>query len=170
MPSRQEYIQHLIKRDLKAHGLIKAREIGYLLKNIRKEVQTVLNQMVESGEVVPIQIHKKESEHYYTFKEKLDNLKPTRKSKKLLLLSPFDNLTIQRKRLLELFDFDYTIECYVPEAKRKVGYFSLPILWGTDFIGQIDLKANRKTKTFTGSKFGLGATFYVLGPGIHCTE
>ena len=66
--------------------------------------------------------------------------------KKLHILSPFDNLIIQRQRLKELFDFEYLLECYVPAAKRKVGYFSLPILYRTEFVGQIDLKADRKKK------------------------
>jgi hypothetical protein len=46
-------------------------------------------------------------------------------------LSPFDNLTIQRKRLNWLFDFDYVVEIYVPMENRKYGYFVLPILWAT---------------------------------------
>ena len=48
--------------------------------------------------------------------------------------------------MVKLFDYDYTIECYVPEAKRKYGYFCLPLLYGTDFIGRIDCKADRKNK------------------------
>jgi uncharacterized protein len=58
-------------------------------------------------------------------------------------LSPFDNLTIQRKRLKWLFGFDYVVEIYVPPEKRKYGYFVLPILWGDQLIGRMDAKANR---------------------------
>ena len=58
-------------------------------------------------------------------------------------MSPFDNLTIQRKRLNWLFDFDYVVEIYVPIEKRKYGYFVLPILWGDRLIGRMDAKANR---------------------------
>ena len=64
------------------------------------------------------------------------------------LLSPFNNLVIQRKRLKTLFNFDYTIECYVPEPKRKFGYFCLPILHNDSFVGRFDPKADRKNKTF----------------------
>lgn len=60
------------------------------------------------------------------------------------LLSPFDPVVWDRKRALEFFDFDYRIECYTPEAKRKFGYFTLPILRRGKIIGRIDAKAHRK--------------------------
>ena len=61
------------------------------------------------------------------------------------ILSPFDNTVIQRERLIDLFGFDYQIECYVPEAKRKFGYFCLPVLCGDRLIGRIDPKLYRDT-------------------------
>ena len=64
---------------------------------------------------------------------------------RLKILSPFDNAVIQRERLQSLFAFDYLIECYVPEPKRKFGYFSLPLIYKAAFIGRIDCKAHRKT-------------------------
>ena len=48
----------------------------------------------------------------------------------------------------QLTDFDYQIECYVPEAKRKYGYFCLPVMHGDKFIGRIDAKAFRDKNTF----------------------
>ena len=55
-------------------------------------------------------------------------------------------MVIQRKRLNELFDYDYQIECYVPAAKRRFGYFCLPILYGNELVGRIDCKAHRKER------------------------
>ena len=60
------------------------------------------------------------------------------------LLSPFDRLIHDRVRAEELFDFEYTLEMYKPEAQRRWGYFALPILHGDRLVGKLDAKADRK--------------------------
>jgi uncharacterized protein len=64
------------------------------------------------------------------------------------LLSPFDPLVWDRARALELFNFDYRIECYTPAAKRRFGYFTLPILHRGRIIGRLDPKAHRAQGVF----------------------
>jgi len=64
------------------------------------------------------------------------------------LLSPFDPLVWDRNRARELFDFDYKIECYTPAAKRRYGYFTLPILHRGKLIGRLDPKAHRAQGVF----------------------
>ncbi|MER6947506.1 crosslink repair DNA glycosylase YcaQ family protein [Nonomuraea sp. NPDC000554] len=59
------------------------------------------------------------------------------------LLSPFDRLIHDRKRTLELFDFDYQLEMYKPAAERRWGYFALPILYGDQLVGKLDATADR---------------------------
>jgi uncharacterized protein YcaQ len=59
------------------------------------------------------------------------------------LLSPFDPAIRDRKRAIRLFGFDYTIEVFVPEKKRRYGYYVLPVLEGDRFIARADLKAHR---------------------------
>ncbi|MBX2871901.1 MAG: winged helix DNA-binding domain-containing protein [Saprospiraceae bacterium] len=145
-PSQEEYLQHLILRDIQAHGVLKQREMGYLLKGTSKPIQQELAKMVEAGTLTPIFIEKQAQTQYYTTPELLDTLGELKIRKRLHILSPFDNLLIQRKRMEELFDFSYTLECYVPGPKRQVGYFALPLLYGDQFVGKIDLKADRKRK------------------------
>lgn len=144
-PSREEYIRHLIERDIQAHSLLKASEIGYLIKNASADINRQLRQMVEEGELIELTLEGQQ-QPYYAFPSALENLGNNIRERRIRILSPFDNLIIQRKRLEELFGFSYTLECYVPKDKRKVGYFSLPLLLGTNFVGQADLKVERKTR------------------------
>jgi uncharacterized protein len=60
------------------------------------------------------------------------------------LLSPFDRLIHDRGRTEELFEFEYTLEMYKPAAKRRWGYFALPILHGDRLVGKLDAVADRK--------------------------
>ena len=146
-PSIVEFCQYLIDRVIDAQGIIAASEIGYLRKGLKPFIKKQLGFMVNKGTINKVQVERVD-ECYYTKPEKLESINSLVKPVKLHLLSPFDNLVIQRKRALQLFDFDYQIECYVPEPKRKYGYFTLPILYGQQFVARMDPKADRKTGVF----------------------
>ncbi len=59
------------------------------------------------------------------------------------LLSPLDRLVFERKRMTELFEFDYQLEMYKPAARRRWGYFALPILYADRLVGKLDATADR---------------------------
>ncbi len=60
------------------------------------------------------------------------------------LLSPFDRLVHDRTRALELFEFEYVLEMYLPKARRRWGYFALPVLHGDRLVGKVDATADRR--------------------------
>ena len=64
------------------------------------------------------------------------------------LLSPLDHLVFDRKRIAELFDYEYLLEMYKPTAKRRWGYWAMPILHGDELIGKLDATAHRKAGVF----------------------
>ena len=66
---------------------------------------------------------------------------------RLRILNPFDPVARDRTRLKRLFGFDYTVEMFVPAAKRQWGYYVYPLLEGDRFIGRIEVKADRKAST-----------------------
>lgn len=141
-PTEQEQIRHLILTTLRAHGLASASEMSYLRKMARATLNNVLRELQESGDISAVRIHGIEDE-YYALPSTLSNLPARPGHARLRILSPFDNLVIQRKKLQRLFNFDYTIECYVPAPKRQFGYFCLPLLYKSNIIGRLDAKAAR---------------------------
>ncbi|MFT4925051.1 MAG: hypothetical protein ACI8WB_001141, partial [Phenylobacterium sp.] len=141
-PSADEYHQHLISRFLTAHGIAKPEHMAYLLKGLKTPIKQQCEQMFANAQLIKIELNK---QCYYALPQVSDLLSQSLSRSKVSILSPFDNLLIQRKRLNELFDFNYQIECYVPAVKRQYGYFSLPLLWGQRFAGRMDVKMDRKT-------------------------
>ncbi|RJG17029.1 winged helix-turn-helix domain-containing protein [Massilia cavernae] len=79
------------------------------------------------------------------------------------LLSPFDPIVWDRRRALELFNFDYRLECYTPADKRRYGYFTLPILRRGALVGRIDAKAHRRQGIFELKSVS-------LEPGVRISE
>lgn len=72
---------------------------------------------------------------------------------RLRILNPFDPAVRDRTRLRRLFGFDYTIEIFVPAAKRQWGYYVYPILEGDRFVGRIEVRGDRKAGTLIVDRF-----------------
>lgn len=143
-PSDAEYFDHLITRYLSANGLGTAAEIAYLRKGIKPKIQARCQTLVHEGRLIEVNVG---NLNYFALTNIETHLNKKISRQNVKILSPFDNLLIQRQRMRDLFNFDYQIECYVPQAKRRYGYFVLPILQGQAFAGRLDAKMNRKTGT-----------------------
>jgi uncharacterized protein YcaQ len=147
-PDDDELGCFLVRRALFAYGVAREKEIREHIRGAGREViSQSLADMVNASEIIPVDIEGLDSADYYALPEMIEqSVGLERLGQVVRLLSPFDNLVIQRERVKNLFDFDYTLECYLPKAKRNYGYFSLPILWGEQFVGRLDPKAERKKK------------------------
>jgi hypothetical protein len=75
----------------------------------------------------------------------LDRIEAGTWTPRTTLLSPFDNLIIDRKRTRRMFGFDYTMEIYVPAVKRRYGYYAMPVLYGDRLVARVDPAMNRDT-------------------------
>lgn len=139
-PSDDEFARFLTMRFLRANGIGRASEIAYLRSDARPSVERCITRMAAAGEIVPVQTR---GQIYCALPESLALLERRLARKRARILSPFDNLLIQRERMRRLFDFDYRIECYTPAARRQHGYFSLPVLWGDKLVARMDCKADR---------------------------
>jgi len=146
IPTPGEFARHVIRRELRAMGIVYPKEMAWRTRFVKDHlVKTELAKLVEEEEVCPVTIEGLKTGPLYML--------PSYKKKKIeladdaFILSPFDSFCVFRHRLREFFNFDYQIECFVPEPKRKYGYFSLPVLIGDAFIARMDSKADRKQRT-----------------------
>ncbi len=144
IPTIDEYAKHLIDITLNSHGFATQKSFTYLRKgkHLREAIGRELAARIDAKELITLTLA--DSSMVYINPNVLESRSPTSQPR-VRILSPFDNCVIQRERGRAIFDFDYQIECYVPEKKRVYGYFCLPILYHDTLVGRIDCKAHRKT-------------------------
>lgn len=141
LPTPREQAAHLILTALRAHGLARADEIAYLRRaDARALVEREARSLLKEGVLEEIFVEG-QLRPYFALAGWEKHAGAVAEGARIL--SPFDNHVIQRRRMQELFAFDFTIECYLPAEKRRWGYFCLPVLDGTRFIGRLDAKADR---------------------------
>ena len=148
IPTKHDYCKHLIKNAIKSQGVVTISEIGYKKTSLKPYIKNAIKELIENNNIIEVNVIGNDN-LYFSTKEKLNLINNTnRSSNEIQILNPFDNLLIQRKRIKELFNFDYMIECYVPQRNRKFGYYTLPVLYGDKFVLRLDAKADRKTGIF----------------------
>jgi uncharacterized protein YcaQ len=147
-PSAAELGRFIVRRALGALGVAGEREIrDYIRIGDRHIAAAALKEMLAAGEIACLGIEGRAGA-VYALPALLAAAGRLRAGQPgVRLLSPFDNLAIDRRRLKERFDFDFAFECYVPKHKRNHGYFVLPILFGENIVGRLDPKADRQSRT-----------------------
>ncbi len=141
-------------RSLRALGIATKRQImEHFSSGLYTDPDRVLNDLEHEGEISRVIIHDlppngKAKDWYIHSKDIpiLERVQGGKFSPRTVLLSPFDNLIIDRKRTASLFGFEMSFEIYVPKPKRKFGYYVLPILHGDRLIGRIDPRMDREQR------------------------
>jgi len=139
-PSARDYARFSIRRSVCDRGFVPWEQWG---QSKSSSVRAALKDLVATGEFTRFTFQGAE----YCAPASLVSASPSNRSEDPIhILSPFDGLLRERRRLSWLFDFECKLEAYFPESKRRWGYFCLPILWGNRFIGRLDPKADRKNR------------------------
>ncbi len=117
-------------------------------------IRQLIEAGVRRGRLVPLAIEGAERLEHWAVPDTLDAL-PEDAGERVHLLSPFDPLIIQRRRLKLFFDYEHRYEAYVPKEKRVFGYFALPVRMGDEIVAAIDFKTTER-KNGCRSKHGHG--------------
>lgn len=139
--SESEITNYLIDRALRSQAVISVDSVCYLNAKAKPAVKKVLEARVSKGELVTADISGIADANYYVRPDEASHMPET--SERVHLLSPFDPLVIQRKRLKSFFDYDHRFEAYLPKEKRVFGYFALPVLVEDRIVALVDLKTDR---------------------------
>ncbi|TYO62341.1 winged helix-turn-helix domain-containing protein [Bradyrhizobium hipponense] len=142
--SAKEITAYLVERALRSQGVVSLDSVCHLDAPSKKAVASLIAARVRRGELVPVAIDGAGKQEHWA--EPLA-LEPGEVPPDLVhILSPFDPLIIQRKRTNLIFGYNHLFEAYVPKAKRKLGYFALPVLVGDEIVAALDLKTDRQDK------------------------
>lgn len=141
-----EYRSFMMEKFLLCYGLSQTGLFRFGWFDAPKaEKKQLLGHMIKQGQAFEVRIEGVRRVYYCHQELMAELLRPRLlpSSDRAVFLAPLDNLMWDRDRVLDIFGFDYRWEVYTPEAKRKFGYYVLPILCGLDLVGRIELKAIR---------------------------
>ncbi len=145
-PSDEELGDWYVSRAARAYGALWEADVAYLRKDGRAAVPGALARAVEAGRLVPARIGGAKGGAWVSAEALEAAATPWRDDRPVRILSPFDPYVIDRKRAKRLLGLDYTLECYVPAAKRGFGYFALPLVYRGLPAGRLDCVAERKER------------------------
>ncbi|MET1086161.1 MAG: crosslink repair DNA glycosylase YcaQ family protein [Arthrobacter sp.] len=133
-----EAMRRLIDAAAQAHGIGTLRCFADYFRTPIKPAAEAVDHLVSTGRLEPVTVAGWNRKVYRHVEARMP-----RRAEGRALLSPFDSLVFERRRLEELFGFHYRIEIYTPEPQRRFGYYVLPFLLGDSLVARVDLKADR---------------------------
>ncbi len=135
---------YMLGRALRAQGVVSLDSICHGNLGMKARVAPLIEKAVRRQELIPVHVEGFEKVQHWARPAALDAI--AAEQQRVHVLSPFDPLIIQRKRLSAFFGYEHRFEAYVPPAKRVLGYFALPVLVGEEVVAAIDLKADRQAR------------------------
>jgi len=153
--SQAEVVRRAAQRSLRALGVAWPIDIQrHFIRDRYAGLPAILRDFERDGTLIPVAVRDGSAGwpgNWFIHAQDLpllDRIEAGDWQPRTTLLSPFDNLICDRQRTRLMFDFDFSIEIYVPADRRKYGYYALPILHGDRFIGRIDAAVVRKLNDF----------------------
>jgi uncharacterized protein YcaQ len=143
--------RYFILQSVRALGIAKARWIADYFRLRPRVTAAELAPLVAEGLLIEVAVDGWDetayvhSDHAPLLEAATGNLL---RATRTTLLSPFDPVVWDRARAMDLFGFEYTLECYTPAAKRSYGYYVLPVLHRGRLVGRLDAKAHRQEGLF----------------------
>jgi uncharacterized protein YcaQ len=137
-----ETLEYLLERALRAQGVVSLDSACHQAAARKPAMRRLIHRRVRRGELVPVQLEGAGKQEHWVRPEVLE-APPPPGEELVHILSPFDPLVIQRKRLKLFFGYEHRFEAYLPKEKRVFGYFVLPVLVGDRIVAAIDCKADR---------------------------
>jgi uncharacterized protein YcaQ len=140
--SEREILDYLLDRALRSQGVVSLESICYLAPRRKAPIRRLIQARVRRNELVPVEVEGAGKLEHWARPEALE---PLPEGEELVhILSPFDPMVIQRRRVQLLFGYEHRFEAYVPKEKRLFGYFALPVMVGSRIVAAIDLKTDRE--------------------------
>jgi hypothetical protein len=139
--SERDLIAYLLDRALRAQGVVSLDSVCFGDAPRKPGMRKLIERKVRRDELVQVELEGAGRTEHWASPEALNTPAPS--DAIVHILSPFDPLIIQRKRLNLFFDYEHRFEAYVPKEKRVFGYFALPVLVGDAIVAVIDLKTDR---------------------------
>jgi uncharacterized protein len=155
-PSEDEQLAHRLLSRYRAHGLLGAggqAEIWSGTVRSAQERAALRARLLDEGLLVPVEVERLRGERFVPAadlamldtaeREVAAGAPPGSAERGVAFLAPLDSLVWDRRLLRDLYRFDYLWEVYVPAAKRRWGYYVLPILFGDRLVGRIEPRIDR---------------------------
>ncbi|MEQ4204193.1 winged helix DNA-binding domain-containing protein [Actinopolymorpha sp. B9G3] len=144
--TERQILAYKLDRALRAQGLVSLDSACYHEPRAKPAMRALIESRVRRKELVPVTFDGAGKVEHWAEPHALEST--VAPAEELVhVLSPFDPLIIQRKRLALFFDYRHIFEAYVPKEKRAFGYFALPVLVGDEIVAAIDLKTDREKGT-----------------------